>query len=403
MTEVHWFGHGHEDRNDWLRFGFMRLHAARKIHFQEHSLADASQFGFDREVVGHTHRHTSVVAVRTSSKTVRVLIDSEDSFFWISPMIDHVDLYFCAGYNRAFFEEQRFTSPLTWQSEQETAFYHRRAGELFDRHGHSFGRVRRHCPIGPNLSIDQQQPWVIQKARNLYHRASSNLRRSTPWLLRFLAFESRYRQLLALRNSSPLFDVVLHDTLWGWPRHRLRLHEHLADISAKGFNVHSRLRWNEPVSMDGGASYSLDKSRFPIETGSIGNYEQMLSASRVGVFATGFHYGWRNIVTLCMMWGLPIYSDPFLIEHTWDHRDYTFAFNASGDWKGLQPLLERFNDNDRLSQTKLTNQRLFDQHLAPEVVASHFLADVMADSDSHSRQGQEPGTQVEFGMMSAGA
>lgn len=38
----------------------------------------------------------------------------------------------------------------------------------------------------------------------------------------------------------------------------------------------------------------------PIEA----NYEQLLASSRLGVFATGFHYGWRTIVTFAWAVGL---------------------------------------------------------------------------------------------------
>jgi hypothetical protein len=378
--EVHWFGHGHEDRNDWLRYGLMCLHGTKEVHFCEHRLAEATQFGFDRDVVEHAHRHTSVVALNDGKRTTRILVDSEDSFFWMCPLIANVDLYFCAGYNRKFFVDRTFTPPLAWQTGGEVEFYVRRASELFDAYGADFHKVRAHAPIGPNLHIGTRHSWLMQKARNLYGRTAGLVRKDTPWLLRFLDFETRYNHLMGLRQSTPAHDVVLDDTLWGWPRHRLRLHERLQELPKKGYDIHARLRWSEPVRMDGGADLRLDRTRFPIETGSIGNYEHMLAASRLGVFATGFHYGWRNIVTLAMMLGLPIYTDPFLIQHAWDRNGYAFFFNESGDWSELERRLEQFQDQNELQAVKARNQALFDEYLTPWAIARGLLAEAGASA-----------------------
>jgi hypothetical protein len=202
MTEVYWFTHGHEDRNDWLRFGLMRLHAAGELHLEERPLAEAEHsFDFDPAITAHTHRHTSVIALRDGARTVRVLVDSEDSFFWMCPLVRFVDVYFCTGYNRSFFKKREFIPPYSWQTEVEVAFYKKRAAELVDTLGAEFSRVRPFAPIGPNLFSGGAIPWPIQKARNLYSRASSLLNRGTPWLLRYLDFEARYRSLKALRRT----------------------------------------------------------------------------------------------------------------------------------------------------------------------------------------------------------
>jgi hypothetical protein len=151
------------------------------------------------------------------------------------------------------------------------------------------------------------------------------------------------------------------------------------------------LRWQEPKDLDGGTSYPIDKEEFPLEAGSIQDYEHMLAGSRLGVFATGFHYGWRNIVTLAMMLGLPIYCDPFLIEHSADHKAYTFFFNQSGDWSGLGDLLRRFRDDSRLAETKRQNQLYFDTNLAPERVARAMLDEALATRTSASSASRNTG------------
>jgi hypothetical protein len=380
MTAVYWFTHGHEDRNDWLRFGFMRLHAAGIVHYEERPLADASRhFGFDPIVTDHTHRHTSVIALRSGSRTVRILADSEDSFFWMCPLISSVDLYFCAGYNRDFFVNRTFNTPYAWQTEVEVAFYRQRAAELIASHATDFHRVRPYAPIGPNLASARNYSWLDQKVRNLHFRAASLLRGRTPWLLRYLDFESRYRRIEALRRLPAAYDVVLQDTLWGWPRHRIELHRRLNAMSAKGFLIHSRLNWQAPMDIDGGTSHSIEKADFPMQTGSLHEFEKMLAASRLGVFATGFHYGWRNIVTFAMMLGLPIYCDPFIIEHYTDHRDYTFFTNHSGNWEELEALITRFRCDVALGEAKRQNQSYFDENLTPERVAQYVLRSSLMD------------------------
>jgi hypothetical protein len=379
MTEVYWFANNHEDRNDWLRLGLMRLHASGAVHFEELPLDKASSdFGFDPAVTKHTHRHTSVVALRDAGRTISILIDSEDSFFWMSPLVASVDVYFCAGYNRDFFVNRKFEPPYSWQTAAETSFYRERAAHLIENFGRYFDRVLPFSPIGPNLHLDRRNPWLIQKVRNLHFRASQALTRKRSWLMKYLDLEARYKFMKSLRKVPAVHDVVLHDTLWGWPRHRLGLHRRLKQLAAEGYDIHSKLRWEEPMELDGGTSHPINKDEFPLEAGSVQAYEHMLAASRLGVFATGFHYGWRNIVTFAMMQGLPIYCDPFLIEHRQKHEGYTFFFNNSGDWRDLEELILKFNDPALLAETKRRNQRYFDTTLAPEIVARTMLDDALS-------------------------
>jgi hypothetical protein len=398
MTQVTWFNNGHEHRNDWLRFGLMRLHVNGSLRFRERPLSSAPQFGFSESVVAHEHRHTSVLLVDDGSRKVRVVVDSEDSFFWMSPLVAHADVYFCAGFNREFFADRKFGGGFPWQTEIEIEFYRRKALNLIEEHGEHFHRVRPFAPIGPNLSRPQARKWPEQKARNLYHRAASLIGKDTPWILPFLDFEARYADLLSLRKEPVRHDVVLLDTLWGWPRHRVALHERLKQLAGKGYDIHSRLRWQDPVDLDGGTSFAMDQSAFPIESGSIGDYEKMLAASRLGVFATGFHFGWRNIVTLAMMLGLPVYCDPFMIDHRQSYDDYALFKNDPGDWERIEALLLHYRNADLLSETKRRNQRFFDQNLAPEVIARHLIADALA-SDRPPRARDDSTVRQQPGQM----
>lgn len=145
--------------------------------------------------------------------------------------------------------------------------------------------------------------------------------------------------------------------------------------------------------MDGVTADFMDISVFPIETSTIADYEKMLASSRLGVFATGFHFGWRNIVTLAMMVGLPIYCDHFLITHRQNYEGYTLFKNEPGDWRIIEELLLTYRDADRLLETKRSNQRFFDRHLSPEVVAGNLIADTLGYDRPRSERDEDRAIQ----------
>ena len=373
MIRVRWFRNSHEHRNYWLRFGLMRLHRAGRIRYSEYPLAACVDAGFDPALAAHGHRHTSLVLVEDGSISRRCVIDSEDSFFFLSPLLlRHADLYFCAGYNRAFFEGRTFIPPYAWQQPDEVSFYDQRARDLVRECGDLFDRVRPFVPIGPELHAERPLTFVMRKLRNAHHKAVSRLRKSQSWRFDCSDFEARYRQLLALRKTACLYDIVLLDTLWGWPRHRHALHLRLRELAKAGRTIHARLRWSEPMALDGGDRFPLTQDEFPLETGRVDRYEPMLASSRLAVFATGFHWGWRNIMTLALMWGLPIHADRLLLEPWFDMSQFEISWNDHLDWPHVGAELAALSD-DRHARIKTHNQAAFDRLLAPEKVADYFV------------------------------
>lgn len=372
MIRVRWFRNSHEQRNDWLRFGLMRLHRAGRVQYLEYPLESCVDAGFDPSVATHVHRHTSVVSVETGSERRRCIVDSEDSFFWMSGLIHNADLYFCAGYNSEFFEQRSFMPPYAWQRDDEIAFYVGRARDLIRDHGAVFDRIRPFVPIAPNLHIELPLSWLVRKSRNAHHKLTSRMMSSQSWLVDHSDFEARYRRLLSLRSAPALYDVVLLDTLWGWPRHRYALHLRLKELAEAGKIIHARLRWSEPTSFDGGDRFQLSAEDFPIETGKVDDYETMLASSRLAVFATGFHWGWRNIMTLALMWGLPIHADRLVLEPWFDMRRFEISWNDEAGWPGVAANLAAVSDVER-ARIKVHNQAAFDELLAPEKVAEYFI------------------------------
>ncbi len=388
MIRVRWFRHGHEQRNDWLRFGLMRLHRAGRVRYGEYPLGACVAAGFDASVSDHEHRHTSVVLVEDGSSALRCIVDSEDSFFWMSPLVHHADLYFCAGYNRKFFEERTFTPPFAWQQPEEIAFYVQRARDLVRDHGAVFERVRPFVPIGPDLHIELALPRLARKLRNAHHKMASRALSSQSWFFAYRDFEVRYRKLLSLRSAPALHDIVLLDTLWGWPRHRHALHLRLRELAEAGCHIHARLRWSEPTSLDGGDRFPLSAAGFPLETGRVENYESMLASSRLGVFATGFHWGWRNIMTLALMWGLPIHADRLLLEPWFDMDRFEISWNDDVDWPNVGARLAAVSDVER-ARIKAHNQSAFDALLAPERVAEYFIKAALGANVPRGRRGND--------------
>ena len=343
QVKVTWFNNDHEHRNELLRFGLMRLHRQGQLAYGERPLNQATRFGFSERISRRIHRHTSVILVQDGSVSVKCLVDSEDSFFFITEMVQDVDRYFCAGYSSQFFLERKFVPPYSWQTASEVEYYIDRADTLIREFGSSFNRVRKFVPIGPSLARKDRVSYFSQRMRNAHHKLDLTLLGGRSWLFRYQDFESRYRYLLELRNAPLEYDVVLVDTLWGWPRHRQKLHSVLKSLSER-YEIHSCLNWSEPTEKDGGAERPLDKAEFPMCTGPVIDYESMLAASRLGVFAAGFHWGWRSVMSLALLFGLPVYSDPLILEPWFDMGQFDIHSNKSGDWTGVERCLAGISD-----------------------------------------------------------
>jgi hypothetical protein len=371
--EVIWFKNNHEQRNDLLRYGFMRLHHRGDIEYSEYPQKVCTMFGFSEAAAGHEHRHTSLILFRDGARRVRCLVDSEDSFFCMCPLIADVDCYLCAGYNSEFFEKKRLFTPYSWQTEPEIRYYRERANELIGTWGSYFGRVRKFIPIAPNMWSKIPVPPLQQKYRNIRYRLHSKFSQTLYWQNAFLEYEFRYVELLELRNRPLLYDVVLLDTLWGWPRHRLNLHRKLQSISSR-YRIHSRLNWNDPVPQDGSNLKPLDPREFPIQTNPIDDYETMLASSRLAVLAAGCHWGWRSIMSLALILGLPVYMDRAVLEPWFSLNEFEILWNSDGgDWRDLEKHLAAMSETE-WKRAKKHNQTHYDAVMKPESVAEYAIS-----------------------------
>ncbi|WP_139312848.1 hypothetical protein [Acuticoccus yangtzensis] len=370
---VIWFRQNHEHRNDWLRFGFMRRARDGELTYVELPWEARTAYGFEDEPTATAHKANSLLVVEDGTARRRCVVESNDSFHVMSHLVDHADLYFCAGYNTTFFRERRVPDPLAWQSEADHATYAQRGAGLIARHGEHFDRVRPFIPIAPNLGGPRHTPPWRQRLKNARHKIESRLRRDYPWRDTLAGFEARYAALLALRDQPCQHDVVLLDTLWGWPRHRLALHERLAALAAAGYDIRSRLGWHEPSEWDGSAGDPLDPAAFPLVSGGpVEGYETMLAQSRLAPFATGFHYGWRNIMTLALMIGTPVLADRIILEPWFGLDRFRIAVNDDADWASLASTLAATTDAERTA-IAAHNTATFDAVMTPEASADYVV------------------------------
>jgi len=367
MKKIIWFTNSHEHRNHLLKYGLMQLDQKKKIKFVERDNSSLLDYQVSSTINEHVHRHTSFLIYINGNKTKKILLDSEDSFVHLCPLIKDVDIYFCAAYNTNFHLEKKFVDIYEWQSEEDVIEYRKKSQDLILNFGEHFYKIRKFIPIGPNLSQPISRSLLQQKKLNVIDKVFKIFLKQRFWKSELEMFESRYQYMLKLRSQNLIYDVVLYDTLWGgWARHRYSLHVKLKDLCNR-FKIHSVLKWDETA-----ATSEFKKEQFPIISNPIQeNYEEMLASSRLGVFATGFHWGWRNIMTLSLLFGIPIYMDKPILEPYFDFNEFQIYNNNDG-WDALESYINQI-DSDIWIKTKQHNQSVYDKYMTPEKVAEYFI------------------------------
>jgi|GEM_PF-2083130 len=378
--KVQWFRHTHENRNDLLRFGFMRMHYRGEIEYIEKEIGDAAGFGFSDAVINYPDpRHLSFIGVQSGKSKVRCIVDNEDSFALISPLLTEADVYFCAGYNSDFFEKKQFVNCYSWQDEIDVKGYRELIEQKIERLGSHFNKIKRFIPIAPNQGASPAIGGIRQKAENIKHRIRRATGKGADFSAAYQAFEDRQLFLATLRDEQMAYDVVLNDSLWGWPQHRINLHKQLQELHHRGYQIHSKLNWNPPVDIDGSSVKNIDPTGFPIITSLISdNYEKMLAQSRLAVFACGFHWGWRNIMMLALQAGIPVLTDRLLTEPYFSMDEFKIFQQEDHDWRSVEDILKHIDRETWLSY-KEHNQKVYDRYMLPEKVAHYFLTTAFSD------------------------
>jgi hypothetical protein len=372
--KVTWFRHHHENRNDLLRFGLMRLHYEGKLQYVERPFSDAKQAGFSKAILDYPDlRHLSFIIVQNGKQKIKCLVDNEDSFALITPLISEVDICFCAGYNSDFFEKKQFIKPYSWQDETEIKWYRETIERKIGNLGSHFSKIKKFVPITTNMGFGIKHPKWKVKVKNISYRINRFTGRPFGFTDDYKGFEIRDQMLRNLRDHQLDYDIVLNDTLWGWPQHRMNLHFRLQQLSKKGFRIHSALNWSTPCEMDGGNRKELNPDIFPIVTDKIQDkYEVMLAKSRLAVFACGFHWGWRSIMMLALSSGVPVLTDRLLTEAYFDMNEFSILQEEDHSWASIEQHLKKI-DKVSWSKIKIHNQTVYDKYMSPESVAGYFI------------------------------
>lgn len=375
LIKITWFRHGHENRNDLLRFSLILASNDSKINYRERAFSEIYENGFDTAIKKyHDIRHRSFLLVQYQDKRIKCIVDSEDSFALMNDLVRYVDIYFCAGYSEDLFDKQLAISGYKWQTEQEVHWYKEKTERMIKDFGNEFYKIKKFIPIAPNLSPRiTDQALLTQKVRNLKNKFSEALGAGFHYNNDLNGITQRYNHLLSLRGLPLKYDVVLNDSLWGWPKHRISLHNELKNLQKKGFNVYSKLNYTPAVSNDGSDKLTILESDFPMVTASIvGNYEEMISQSKLAVFACGFHWGWRNIMMLALMTGVPVMTDKLLLTPYFDMNEFILFEHEAESWDSVESNLLQIS-SERWQEIKVHNQFVYDKYMSPTAVFDYFI------------------------------
>ena len=269
----------------------------------------------------HHHRRTALVEVRHGSTRRLVVLDGEDSIFQTSPY----DFYGVTCTSRAATavsssRANTLTSLCPGRRKAIPIIMSESTPDFSRISAHTCTRDYQTCLIGPDLDCPLPPSWWRDRLRGIKHRVS---KLNAPWIdwgAQAHRFEHRWAQLLALRTSQPDMDVVLLDTLWGWPRHRRHLHDRLGELSPK-FDIRAAASLPRTPSLRNRRCHAATTYRQITLWRSSGDGvkgpKELLARSRVGVFATGFHYGCRSIVSFAWMQGLKVLSRSIPRSNPW--------------------------------------------------------------------------------------
>lgn len=387
MLDIVWFTNAHEYRNHFFRLGFDQLARRGRVRLSRHPVDRGADYGLPAAFVCNNWRHASVLQVSDGrGRRIRVLIDNEDGFVHLHPLIEQVDLYFCVPYVSAFHERKEFITPFPWQTENDVSEYRLKAGEIISRFGDHFGKVRRLCPtptaLSPSHSPSPPKSRLARKLANARHKIGKNFRArlgiAEP-VLEVGGWESRWNELMSMRGGTIEYDIVSCESLWGWPSHRIRLHDRLRSLSTR-FKIHHQLTPVGPTDPAAGLleTLSADERELYLELAkSVASpqpmrFEHSITHSRLAVFPTGYHWGWRGITFVCLAAGGPILMDRPVYEPYFDLGELQIFYNDGTDWGQLEGLLESI-DEPRWRSIRDHNCRAFDRLLSPSAAAEYMV------------------------------
>ncbi len=380
---IHWLETG-DTRGLYQKFCLMECAVRGEIVFRVQPRSAFAEFGFEAADVPLLKEGTSFFRAVLGNRSILVVLDNKDSFFYISPLIRKADLYFLGAYCPAIIEAKCFPEPYSWQTETDLAPYRQHFRKVVEQFGDSFGKIVRSIPM----------PMIMHPALNQGEGSSFSLRRfallacalamdrwSRKWhrpslpLLEKAMFAIRYRELLALRRQRLQYDIVAADTLWAWPEHRARLYYEISRLSdqRKVLTRLSALRlgksWPERLSPQ---MLDFVKGQLGnVQATFQGGFERLFAASRLNVLACGKHWGWRQLGYIALLCGTPILMDKPLFTPYFSFDEFAVLYTKD-QWQELPDVLASL-DETAWWRVKTENQEVFDRYLAPDAVARYML------------------------------
>jgi hypothetical protein len=340
--KIYWINN-FNPRAYYLQFSLMKLAKQNEISYKEilkktaikkFNLSD----NFFKGIIGGI----SCFIAQKGNSIIKVLVDDSDGFGSLSPSIVDADLYFCGPYNSSFHASKEFKQPYKWLKDYNLNTYIEKANYLIKQYGEHFGKIKKYIPVAmgfPNV-------------RKIHFRFTFfKIPFLMPILLgrkkKYKLFQKRYNELLKHRDNRLNYDIVVRDTLWGWPPHRAKLHQQLNRLSSK-YKIYnqvnpyknSKKRLQQIKSQY--PDIPIENINRPIEF--VEPFEKMSTSSRLCVFATGKHWGWRMIMFVVLINGLPILMDKPLYEPYFDLNNFKI-FYTENEWEDIEKYLELIDDN----------------------------------------------------------
>ena len=101
------------------------------------------------------------------------------------------------------------------------------------------------------------------------------------------------------------------------------------------------------------------------------HYETMISKSKLNIFAMGKHWGWREIMFISLLTGVPVLTDKPIYQTYFPFDEFKIKYTC-GDWSEIRGQLDYLTNEKRNSIIK-HNQNVFDKRLSPDAVAKYVI------------------------------
>ena len=317
----------------------------------------------------------------------RVILDTSESYFYMSSAIADADLYFSSAYSSEVFEKHRFLTPYPWQEQERYNLrgYKKHFERIEREFGSYFDKIVRFIPYPVVMDLPARrfcrtkQLVIVLLLINRFLRKHLPRLRFGPLDPEYLLLKMRYQQLVGYRSNPLNYDIVIRESLWAWPWHRILLYKTLGNLSGKKIVAslssqetdNPKAWWRHCIpedEIDAVIRLLQKKPYFPEP------YEEMITSSRLAVFPTGKHWGWRAITFLSLISGGPILMDRPKFEPYFPLDDFKIYYNEN-EWSDLADILDEIT-SEQWNILRKHNQTAFDKYLAPLPVGRYIYQTV---------------------------